>query len=130
MTEPRAEGPSDYAVEQLVGRLLQIGVVISALVVVVGGALLLALDAGEIPNYSTFRGVPESIRTLYGVVHGLLAADARSIIQFGLLMLIATPILRVAFTWVAFLLQRDWVYVGVTTVVLGLLLYGLLSGRA
>ena len=130
MTEPRAQGPSDYAVEQLVGRLLQIGVIISALVVLVGGALLLAHHAGEIPNYSTFRGEPESIRTLYGVVHGLLAADARSIIQFGLLMLIATPILRVAFTWVAFLLQRDWVYVGVTTVVLGLLLYGLLSGRA
>jgi len=124
------QGLTDHAVEQLVGRLLQVGVAIAALVVVVGGALLMAHHSGEIPDYSTYRGEPESIRTLYGVVHGLLAADARSIIQFGLLLLIATPILRVAFTWVAFLVQRDWVYVGVTSVVLALLLFGLIFGLA
>jgi len=130
MSEPREERISDYAVEQLIGRLLQIGVGIAALVVVIGGLLLLAHHGAEIPNYSTFRGEPESIRTLYGVVHGLMAADARSIIQFGLLLLIATPILRVAFTWFAFVLQRDWVYVAITSVVLILLLYGLVFGRA
>lgn len=130
MSETRDTRLTDHAVEQFVGRLLQIGVAISALVVIAGGALLLAHHGAEVPNYSTFRGEPESIRTLYGVVHGLMAADARSIIQFGLLLLIATPILRVAFTWIAFVLQRDWVYVGITTVVLGLLLYGLIFGRA
>jgi uncharacterized membrane protein len=120
----------DDAVEQLVGRLLQIGVAVSALVVILGGLMLLARHGGDIPNYSTFRGEPESIRTLYGVVHGLAAADARSIIQFGLLLLIATTILRVAFTWVAFLVQRDWTYVAITSVVLVLLLYGLIFGHA
>jgi uncharacterized membrane protein len=59
----------------------------------------------------------------------VLAFDSRSIIQFGLLMLIVTPILRVAFTWVAFVVQRDRVYIVITTIVLVLLLYGLLSGR-
>ena len=56
----------------------------SAIVVIVGGVLLLAHHGGEVPSYSPFRGEPESIRTLYGIVHGLMAADARSIIQFGL----------------------------------------------
>ena len=125
-----SERISDHAVEQLVGRLLQIGVAVSALVVIVGGILLLAHHGAEVPDYSTFRGEPESIRTLYGIVHGLMAVDARSIIQVGLLLLIATPILRVAFTWIAFLLQRDWVYVAITTVVLVLLLFGLISGHA
>ena len=120
---------SDHAVEQLVGRLLQIGVAVSAIVVIIGGILLLAHHGAEVPDYSTFRGEPEAIRTLYGIVHGLMAVDARSIIQFGLLLLIATPILRVAFTWIAFLLQRDWVYVAITTVVLVLLLFGLISGH-
>lgn len=129
MTNAPENRITDHAVEQLVGRLLQIGVAVSALVVIVGGILLLAQHGAEVPNYTTFRGEPESIRTLYGIVHGLMAADARSIIQFGLLLLIATPILRVAFTWVAFLLQRDWVYVVITTVVLVLLLFGLISGR-
>ncbi|HEY4304814.1 MAG TPA: DUF1634 domain-containing protein [Gemmatimonadaceae bacterium] len=130
MTGSREGRISDHAVEQFVGRLLQVGVAIAAAVVIVGGLLLLMHQGGDVPSYATFRGEPESIRTLYGIVHGLMAVDARSIIQFGLLLLIATPILRVAFTWIAFLLQRDWVYVGITTIVLVLLLYGLIFGHA
>jgi uncharacterized membrane protein len=121
---------SDHAVEQFVGRLLQIGVAVSALVVIVGGVMVLTHHGAEVPSFSTFRGEPEGIRTLYGIVQGVLAADSRSIIQFGLLLLISTPILRVAFTLVAFLLQRDRVYVAITSVVLVLLLYGLIYGRA
>lgn len=121
---------SDHAVEQFVGRLLQIGVALSALVVVVGGLMLLMRHGAEVPSFAAFRGEPQEIRTLYGIVQGVMAADSRSIIQFGLLLLISTPILRVAFTLVAFFLQRDRVYVGITAVVLILLLYGLIYGRA
>lgn len=120
---------SDHAVEQLVGRLLQIGVAISAIVIVIGGAMLVMQHGGEVPVYTPFRGEPEQIRSLAGIVQGMLAADARSIIQFGLLLLIATPILRVAFTWAAFLIQRDKMYVGLTSIVLVLLLYGLIFGQ-
>ena len=42
---------------------------------------------------------------------------------------VATPILRVAFTLVAFALQRDRMYVAITSIVLGLLLYGLFFGH-
>jgi uncharacterized membrane protein len=130
MSEPRERLISDHAVEQLVGRLLQFGVAMAAIVVIVGGWMLLAHHGGDVPSFAVFRGEPEAIRTLNGIVSGMLRADPRSIIQFGLLLLIATPILRVAFTWVAFLLQRDWVYVAITSIVLVLLLYGLLYGRA
>ena len=130
MNETHESGISDHAVEQFVGRLLQIGVALSALVVVVGGVMLLLHHGAEVPSFTPFRGEPQAIRTLYGIVQGVLAADSRSIIQFGLLLLISTPILRVAFTLVAFLLQRDHVYVGITALVLVLLLYGLIYGRA
>ncbi len=130
MCETRDSIISDHAVEQFVGRLLQIGVALSALVVFVGGGLLLLHHGAEVPSFSSFRGEPQATRTLYGIVQGVLAADSRSIIQFGLLLLISTPILRVAFTLVAFFLQRDRVYVGITAVVLVLLLYGLIYGRA
>jgi uncharacterized membrane protein len=50
------------------------------------------------------------------------------LIQLGLLILIATPIARVAFSVVAFLYQRDWMYVAVTLMVLGLLVYSLFGG--
>jgi uncharacterized membrane protein len=123
------ERPSDHAVEQLVGRLLQIGVAIAAAVVLAGGAMLLARHGHEVPVYTPFRGEPEGVRTLGGIVRGARALDARAVIQLGLVLLIATPILRVAFTWVAFLLQRDKLYVAMTTIVLALLLYGLFSGQ-
>ena len=49
--------------------------------------------------------------------------------KLGLLVLIATPIARVACTLVAFALQRDRTYVGITAIVLALLLYGLVLGK-
>jgi uncharacterized membrane protein len=56
--------------------------------------------------------------------------QSESIVQLGLLLLIATPVARVAFTLVAFVLQRDRTYVVVTSIVLALLLYGLVFGNA
>jgi uncharacterized membrane protein len=121
---------SDHEVEQLVGRLLQFGVLASAIVVLVGGALVLAQHGGDRPVYTPFRGEPEYLRSLIGIVRAAASFDSLAIVQLGLVMLIATPVLRVAFTLVAFVLQRDRVYVFITTVVLALLVYGLLYGRA
>ena len=49
-------------------------------------------------------------------------------IQLGLLALLGTPVARVAFSVVAFALQRDWLYVGVTLWVLAVLLWSV-AGR-
>jgi uncharacterized membrane protein len=129
-SKTEAQRASDHAMEQLVGRLLQIGVLISAVVVAIGGALLLVRHGGDVATYSTFRGEPGYLTSLVGIVHGAIALDTRAIVQLGLVLLIATPVLRVAFTLVAFVVQRDRQYVFITTVVLALLLYGLLLGRA
>ncbi|MDQ2773857.1 MAG: DUF1634 domain-containing protein, partial [Acidobacteriota bacterium] len=59
---------------------------------------------------------------------GAVHLRARSIIQFGILLLIATPILRVAFSLVGFAMERDKAYVLITTVVLAILLYSLING--
>jgi len=121
---------SDDAVEQLIGRLLQIGVLIAAAITLVGGTLLLIQHGRSPVDYSTFRGEPSYLRSLSGIVAAAFQRDTRAIVQLGLAFLIATPIARVAFTLVAFALQRDRVYVGVTFLVLTLLLFGLLFGIA
>ena len=121
---------SDDAVEQLVGRLLQVGVLIAAAVTLVGGSVMLMQHGRAPADYREFRAEPDFLRSLSGIVRGVLAHDSRAIVQLGLVLLIATPIARVAFTLVAFALQRDRVYVGVTLVVLALLLFGLLFGIA
>jgi len=133
MTTPtpgRRAGLSDHQVEQFVGRLLQFGVLLSAIVVIVGGALLLAQHGGDHAVYTPFRGEPEHLRSLTAIVRAAFALDSLAIVQLGLVLLIATPVLRVAFTLVAFAIQRDRTYVLITLVVLIVLMYGLLFGKA
>ena len=121
---------SDHAVEQVIGRLLQLGVLVAAGVVFVGGVLLLAHHGGTPVAYSVFHAAPEGLRSILGIWRGAMAGQSDSIAQLGLLLLIATPVARVAFTLVAFVLQRDRTYVVVTAIVLALLLYGLVFGNA
>lgn len=121
---------SDHRVEQIVGRLLQVGVLIAALVVIVGGLMLLTRSGHTAADFGTFRAEPSPLRSVGGIVRGVMALDTRSIVQLGLVLLIATPAARVALTLVAFLLQRDRLYVALTTVVLAVLLYGMFWGAA
>jgi uncharacterized membrane protein len=121
---------SDHQVKQVVGRLLQLGVLLAALVTLVGGVMVLAQHGSGPAAYDVFRGEPAHLRSLVAIVRGALAGQPMSIVQLGLLLLIATPVVRVAFTLVAFALQRDRLYVLVTTIVLALLLYGLVFGGA
>ena len=79
-------------------------------------------------SYHTFRGEPEGLRTVGGVIGGVARGDSISIIQLGVLLLIATPIARVLFSVLGFARERDWMYVACSTLVLALLLYGLVHG--
>ena len=126
---PRIGGPSgrwnDHEVEQLVGRLLQIGVLIATIVVLIGGAALLATHGGDVASFRIFRGATSELRSVTAAVRGAMAHDPRGIVQLGLVLLIATPVARVALTLVAFVLQKDRLYVLLTAIVLALLLVGL-----
>ena len=128
MSKPESRW-SDHAVEQIIGRLLQLGVLIAGGVVLIGAGLLLAKQGASTASYSVFRSEPSELRTLTGIVRSAFTLNAAAVVQLGLVLLIATPIARVAFTLVAFILQRDKTYVWITTVVLVLLLFGLLFGR-
>ena len=93
-----------------------------------GAVLFLVRHGAEAPNYRAFQSEPADLRTVPGIVQDTLMGRGRGLIQLGLLLLIATPIVRVAFSLVAFALERDRVYVVVTTIVLAVLLYGLAGG--
>jgi uncharacterized membrane protein len=118
---------SDHDVEQVIGRLLQAGVVIASVVVIIGGAMLLVRHGAERPAFSVFRGESSHLRSIGATLRGALAGDPRAIVQLGLVLLIATPVARVALTLAAFAAQRDRLYVAMTGVVLVLLLVGLMS---
>jgi uncharacterized membrane protein len=120
---------TDKRMDEIIGRLLQGGVILAAAFVCAGGAVYLARHSTPVTNYAVFQGEPAELRTVSGIVHEALAARGRGLIQLGLVILIATPIARVAFSVAAFLYQLDWTYVVVTLIVLGLLVYSLLGGH-
>jgi uncharacterized membrane protein len=116
---------TDERVDRAIGLLLRIGVTLAAVVVFVSAVWLHTQSPPEVGAYRDFRGEPAELRSPTAVVHGAMHGDAAAWIQLGLLILIATPVARVAYSVGAFALQRDWTYVAVTLIVLAVLLYGL-----
>jgi uncharacterized membrane protein len=116
---------SDRRFEQIIGTLLQVGVLLSAALVLAGGIWLLVESGSGRPAYQRFDPLNAALRTPAGVIASLRHPSPQSIIQFGLLLLIATPVARVILSLAAFAFQRDRVYVVVTAIVLAVLAYSL-----
>jgi len=119
----------DLEIEIIIGTLLRTGVTLAAAVVLLGAVIYFTHYGFDAVSYSTFHGDPEFLRSLTGIVRGALHLDGRAVIQLGLLLLIATPVARVAFSAVAFAIERDFLYVWITLFVLGILLYSLLGSH-
>lgn len=113
--------------EVILGNLLRAGVLLSAAVVLWGACIYLSRHAHEPADYRIFRGEPSEYRTISGVMQSVINGRGRGLIQLGLLLLIATPIARVAFSVVGFAIERDRMYVAFTLIVLAILLYSLLG---
>ena len=116
---------TDVRLEKVIGTLLQVGVLAAAAVVFAGGIWLLAGSGGTAPAYKQFRGEPGDLRSPHRIVASLAHPRPQTIIQFGLILLIATPVARVVFSLGAFAWERDWTYVAVTLIVLAVLAYSL-----
>jgi uncharacterized membrane protein len=123
-------GLTDVQVEQIIGNLLRAGVLAAAATVLLGGVVTLIRHGGESADFQSFRGEPEYLRSPGGIVRDALSFHGRGLIELGLLLLIATPVLRVIFSVGAFFRQRDWLYVVFTLIVLGVLLFSLFHGDA
>jgi len=111
-----------------VGRVLQTGVGASAAVALLGGSIYLGRHGASLTEYGEFHGVPPGLDSVHGIVRGALEGRGRWITQLALLILIATPIARVALSAVAFAREGDRTYVAICLFVLALLLVGLLGG--
>lgn len=116
----------DRRLEALIGNLLRAGVLLAAAVVLAGGILYLAQHHSQPVSYHAFHPGGNDTRTLSGVVQSAMHLQSIGLIQLGLLLLIATPIARVAFAIVGFALERDRLYAIVSSIVLVILIYSLL----
>ncbi|MGA7342758.1 MAG: DUF1634 domain-containing protein [Terracidiphilus sp.] len=120
--------PTDQELDISVAAMLRFGVTLSALVVFAGGLLYLQHPWVKIPAYSHLHAAVTPLCTVTGIVGGAIHLQPRSLIQLGLVLLIATPVARVVFCVVGFARQRDLLYVAVSSVVLIVLIFGLTQG--
>lgn len=118
---------SDRQLGQLLSNLLKYGVLFSSAIVLTGGILYLIHHGGETVDYHFFQGEPDIFSSPQGVVSAVLSGNSRALVQLGLLLLIATPIVRVTISLFAFLWQRDSIYAIVTFLVLSGLAYGIIG---
>jgi uncharacterized membrane protein len=115
--------------ELWIGNILRVGVIVSALLVLFGGILYLYRYGLTWPGYATFKGEPERLKDIYGILKSALSFHSRGIIQLGLLCLIGTPVMRVIFSLGVYAKQKDTLYIIITSIVLCLLIYSLLFVR-
>jgi len=123
MNAPQKDAWNDQRIEELISYLLITGVLLSALLVFAGGIIYLVRHGAETPSYHTFHGEPEQFRAIRGLFSMDSIRHGRGLIQLGLVLLIFTPIARVAFALFGFARERDGMYVLISAIVLALLLY-------
>jgi uncharacterized membrane protein len=120
----QADHFDDRSMETIMGRLLQVGVLLASFVMLVGGLLYLRAHHDGSPDYRVFKSEPQALRHIGGVMSGITTGDPAAIIQLAVLLLIATPVARVVFALIAFGIERDRLYTGVSALVLAVLLFG------
>lgn len=118
---------SDYDIESVMGKLLITGVIISGTLILAGGIVYIMQEGLSIPHFKTFRGVPSNLRSVKQICYGFVHLESLSIIQMGLLLLIATPIARVIFSVIGFLFEKDYLYVLISLIVLAIIAYSIFS---
>lgn len=121
-------------VELYIGKLLRYGVILSCTITTLGGILYLIQHHGKMADYSPipdgepFPGVETYLRELYTILPRVAQFDGAAIVQLGVCVLIATPVLRVVFSAIAFLIEKDYMYVVITLIVLSIILTNMIFG--
>jgi len=120
----------DKDISLIIGQILRWGVYLSLSVAVIGGIIYLTAKGDHMSmQHRLFIEKDENLlqlvkETLKGVVHG----DGLSIIELGILLLIATPLTRVIFSLWAFKQENDRMYVLITFIVLTIIFVSILTG--
>ncbi len=132
--------PTQLDIQLLISRTLRWGVSIACLIALVGGVIFLFHHGSEPFDLSQYQGFSyhdtkavdfttlPAYTTLRGIAEGFFAFTPIGWIQMGVLVLILTPILRVALSLFDFLRDRDWLYSAITAIVLAVIISNSIEG--
>jgi uncharacterized membrane protein len=118
--------PSDRRMANLISLTLRIGVLASAALIILG-LVIYAINDGDPKTVDDALGKNGEIPQVRPstILDGLADGSPSAFIELGILVLILTPIVRVALTTWLFERKRDWIFVGLAGFVLIVLLLGL-----
>ena len=120
----------DKDIQVIIGWILRGGVAVSMILVFIGGVFFVYRHGYSMPDYKTFKGIPFFVQNIGGILNGVIMLKGQAIIQLGIILLIATPVIRVAFSAVGFLMEKDYLYTVITLIVLLIILASMISGNA
>ena len=125
MSREPSRSTEDVATLILLSRILRVGVAVAAALILIGTVLFLAARRSTIADYHVFGGEPTDLRGALGIWHAASDFKPRGIIQLGFLILVATPVARVAGAAFAFAHERDRLYAVIALAVLSALILSL-----
>lgn len=111
--------------ELLMGQILRAGLWLSVIIVLIGGVIYLNQHGSQLVHYQFFDLKTTQLTTMSGILNTALTFSARGIIQFGLLILVLTQVLRVALTVCFFLQERDYIFTIISFMILLILIYSI-----
>ncbi|OXE95391.1 Uncharacterized membrane protein [Flavobacterium johnsoniae] len=110
-------GEKDF--QTIIGNLLRYGVWISLSVAFIGGIVYLMHHGSEIEDYSVFKENDRNIfEVISTVVNGAIDGRGEFLIFFGIILLFLTPVFRVLLSLFSFMLEKDYLYVVITLIVI------------
>jgi len=131
--EEKHEEQTVRRVELAISAILRTGVSISLAMVVLGIIVSFTRHPDYVSSATELRRLTRPgaafPHTLRDVGNSLGNLRGQGIVMLGLLLLIATPVMRVAVSILAFVVQRDWMFVVITSLVLALLVLSFVLGR-
>ena len=120
-------GEKDF--QTIIGNLLRYGVWISLSVAFIGGIVYLMHHGSDIEDYSVFKENDQNIfEVIANVYRGVISGSGESIIFFGVILLFLTPVFRVLLSLFSFLLEKDYLYVAITSIVIGIIIMSISFG--
>lgn len=121
---------TDVDLNRSVGNLLRLGVLLSVGTSLIG-FIKLFTEGFKMPKDYTNLDIPSSSEKIWGSFwSGLTSGEGMAIIQLGILFLILTPLVRIIFALIGYLKEKDYLYVVISAIVLGIMVFSFITGYA
>lgn len=111
----------DSSIQNMLAHTMLYGVALAAGVMLVGGAIYLKHDGSLPMGDHLFQGEPMDLTKPADIAMAAWHGNTRSVIQIGVLLLLANPFVRTLFSIFGFGVQKDWLYTVISLLVLTIL---------